>query len=211
MIAVLALYGWYLASPRPTVEVEGGADGTLPGMAAEPLVSHGRPAEPKGSISPQAETLPMAPQRVETPQGPQGAAARSTLSARVLALGGRQTDQGLFMEVPYSELGFPVGRSSLSPGERPVLERITALLLQYPALSLRIAGHTDSSGRAEVNLSLSQERAEAVRDALVRRGVEAGRLQAVGYGESRPIADNATRDGRERNRRIEIYFIEGIE
>ena len=69
---------------------------------------------------------------------------------------------------------------------------------------LVVEGHTDSRGGSEMNRALSQKRAGSVRSALVRLGVEPGRLSAVGYGEQRPVADNDTADGRATNRRIVI-------
>ena len=74
----------------------------------------------------------------------------------------------------------------------------------YDAVEAEIAGHTDSLGDGGYNQSLSEERARVVRDYLVVRGVAAGRLTAAGYGESDPIADNDTEEGRERNRRVEL-------
>ena len=78
-------------------------------------------------------------------------------------------------------------------------------------LSARVEGHSDSAGRDEANLALSQSRADAVKGGLVARGVGAQRIQAVGYGEARPIADNGTRAGRDRNRRIEVYLIGDVD
>ncbi len=75
---------------------------------------------------------------------------------------------------------------------------------QYPQTSTVVEGHTDSVGTDAYNQGLSERRAGAVRDVLVNQyGVESGRVQAVGYGESRPVADNASSDGRAINRRVE--------
>ena len=69
---------------------------------------------------------------------------------------------------------------------------------------LTIEGHTDSRGDADMNEALSRARAQAVRDALAQLGIDGERMSAVGYGETQPIADNATSEGRARNRRIAI-------
>ena len=76
-----------------------------------------------------------------------------------------------------------------------------------PKLKIVIEGHTDSVGAADYNLKLSDERANAVRQALVDRGVESGRMEAIGYGESKPIASNKSRPGRASNRRVEFNIV----
>ena len=83
-----------------------------------------------------------------------------------------------------------------------------ATLQKYPDVKVEAEGHTDSSGADAYNMSLSQRRAEAVRDYLVQRGANAANLTARGFGESRPIADNATREGRAQNRRVTLRIVE---
>ena len=73
-----------------------------------------------------------------------------------------------------------------------------------PGVAVEIAGHTDSDGDAEYNQDLSDRRANAVRDYLISRGVSGSRLSAAGYGESQPVADNATVEGKAQNRRVEL-------
>lgn len=127
--------------------------------------------------------------------------------ADLSALGGRHTEQGILLSLAEEDLRFPVSRAELPTGELPSLDSIAGLLEEYPRLRARIEGHTDSGGREETNLELSQKRADAVKQALVDRGIEAERLVAEGIGEARPIADNATFAGRGKNRRVEIYVI----
>lgn len=84
------------------------------------------------------------------------------------------------------------------------IKALADFMKQYPQTSTVVEGHTDSVGSDSYNQGLSERRASAVRDVLVNQyGVESGRVQAVGYGESRPVADNATADGRAINRRVE--------
>src|SRR5690606_27341660 len=99
---------------------------------------------------------------------------------------------------------FELNSATLTAGARETLRDVAAALLGEPGLRAEIAGHTDSSGADDYNLRLSQQRAEAVRDYLVSEGVEANRLQARGYGEAQPVADNSTDAGRARNRRVEF-------
>ena len=73
-----------------------------------------------------------------------------------------------------------------------------------PALKVRVEGHTDSIGEAAANQELSERRAKAVAEALATLGVDPGRLVPVGFGESRPVADNGTESGRAKNRRVDL-------
>jgi outer membrane protein OmpA-like peptidoglycan-associated protein len=90
-----------------------------------------------------------------------------------------------------------------------VLAKLAGILLIMPELNLRIEGHTDATGSDEYNQRLSERRASAVRDFLAAQGVDMNRMVAVGYGEYRPVADNDTREGRQKNRRVEIVIAEG--
>jgi outer membrane protein OmpA-like peptidoglycan-associated protein len=102
---------------------------------------------------------------------------------------------------------FRVGTVELEPASLPVLDDAARILLENPALRVRITGHTDSLWVPEANLVLSKRRAEAVRDYLVSKGIDRSRLEATGRGETQPIQDNGTREGRAANRRIEFTII----
>ena len=103
---------------------------------------------------------------------------------------------------------FLSGSAQLTTQARAVLAEVTASLAAHPEVRVEIRGFTDSSGPAAANLTLSQHRAEAVRDFLVAQGVENDRVWAVGYGEASPVADNGTAEGRAMNRRIELIQIQ---
>lgn len=103
---------------------------------------------------------------------------------------------------------FASGQSQLKPEARANLQRVVEFVNRFPDKSVLIEGHTDSQGSANLNQVLSQKRAEAVRAALLQDGVAASRLTAVGLGKDRPIADNATSEGRARNRRVEIVVLD---
>ena len=104
---------------------------------------------------------------------------------------------------------FESAMSTLRSDSYPLLDEVATLLLSSPKIQrVRIEGHTDSSGRDEVNMELSIGRADAVRAYLIQKGVAAGRLVAQGFGETQPIADNSTPEGREENRRV-VFVIEG--
>jgi outer membrane protein OmpA-like peptidoglycan-associated protein len=215
LIAALGLYGWYATGIRQDVEVasvadESRVDAVLQRAASEKAALEHQIAEASARIAALEETL-----KAERRQG--GAAPPAPLvapappraiSSLAAELGGRETERGILLDLTDSDLSFPIGKATLPDRDFPVLDRLATLLTQHQTLTARVEGHTDSAGRDEVNLALSQERADAVKQALVERGASAQRIEAVGYGESRPIADNGTRAGRDRNRRIEVYLIE---
>jgi OOP family OmpA-OmpF porin len=101
-------------------------------------------------------------------------------------------------------LNFETDAATLSGTEPESLKAIAAALVAHPTTEVRVEGHTDNTGTADLNRTLSEQRAQWVRRALVDRGVGADRITAVGYGEDRPVASNGTEDGRAMNRRVEI-------
>lgn len=101
-------------------------------------------------------------------------------------------------------LNFGTGDAVIQPDSIPQLEQVVLLLNRNPQLSLSINGHADSQGSAECNMALSLERAQAVVDALREHGIAGERLIAEGFGDTEPVADNATAEGRARNRRVEL-------
>ena len=84
---------------------------------------------------------------------------------------------------------------------------IIQILNEYPTAKFTVEGHTDSVGSDQLNQKLSEERANSVRNFLIDKGIDAGRLTAIGYGEEKPIATNNTRAGRAQNRRVEINLV----
>jgi outer membrane protein OmpA-like peptidoglycan-associated protein len=117
----------------------------------------------------------------------------------------QQTQRGLVISL--SGILFDVGKSTLKAGSQASLERIAGVLTQYPQHQILVEGHTDATGSDELNLQLSRNRASSVRSALVAGGVDASKITAEGYGESRPVASNDTREGRQQNRRVEIVIV----
>jgi outer membrane protein OmpA-like peptidoglycan-associated protein len=101
-------------------------------------------------------------------------------------------------------INFDTGKSDIKPESQAVVEQIAKLLSDNPNLSISIEGHTDSVGTPAANKTLSEQRARAVMSAVVKTGIPAGRLSAVGWGQEKPLADNRTEEGRAKNRRVEI-------
>jgi outer membrane protein OmpA-like peptidoglycan-associated protein len=102
---------------------------------------------------------------------------------------------------------FDTGKASLKTESVSVFVDIIKILNEYPNAKFTVEGHTDSVGSEKLNQQLSEKRANSVRDFLIKEGIGADRLTAVGYGESRPIASNNTRAGRTQNRRVEINLV----
>ncbi|MCH2413904.1 MAG: OmpA family protein [Acidimicrobiales bacterium] len=102
---------------------------------------------------------------------------------------------------------FGSGGDRITEDSVPTLELIAEFLVANPSVRVQIIGHTDSDGEEDANLTLSRIRAEAVRAQLIARGVEAERLTPLGMGEYDPVADNVTREGKARNRRIEFLVL----
>jgi len=114
----------------------------------------------------------------------------------------RDLDSKGFVDV-YG-INFDIGKSHVKPESYPVIEQITIYLKENPKTRILIEGHTDNTGKDASNLKLSDKRAEAIKAEIVKRGIDAGRMETVGYGSSKPIADNKTADGRTQNRRVTI-------
>lgn len=104
-------------------------------------------------------------------------------------------------------VNFESGTADLTAESKPILDGAAKSLKDFPAVRLRIEGHTDSSGDAAENQRLSEARAKTVKDYLVEKGVAADRLETQGLGPDKPIANNKTREGRAENRRIEFHLI----
>src|SRR5206468_8729616 len=99
---------------------------------------------------------------------------------------------------------FDTGKATIKPESAATLQTIAEVLKTDAALKLEIQGHTDNVGAPAANMKLSQERAAAVKAHLVQTGVAADRLTTAGFGDTKPVADNSTDEGRAQNRRVEL-------
>ena len=99
-------------------------------------------------------------------------------------------------------VNFESNSDRLRPGATAILDEVVATLMKYPEITFEIQGHTDSDGAAEYNEGLSARRAQTVHDYLASKGVDVSRMSVRGYGESQPIADNSTAEGKAQNRRV---------
>jgi outer membrane protein OmpA-like peptidoglycan-associated protein len=130
---------------------------------------------------------------------------RETLQRQLnLILETRETARGLVANM--SDVLFDTASASLKPGPREKLARVAGVLLAYPALQIAVEGHTDSVGDDDDNQALSERRAASVRHYLVSQGISQQTIDAMGFGESRPLVTNTTAAGRQQNRRVELVI-----
>jgi outer membrane protein OmpA-like peptidoglycan-associated protein len=106
------------------------------------------------------------------------------------------------------KVNFEFAKAELLPQSKTLLDDVAKALAEHPEIEkIRIEGHTDNDASNLYNMRLSQKRAAAVRSYLISKGIEAGRMESQGFGEDKPVADNATEEGREQNRRVEIHIL----
>lgn len=129
---------------------------------------------------------------------PMGAAdnlVNKTIELKNIAIGSKIALRNIF---------FDHGKATLRPESNAELDRLVKLMKDVPNLKIEISGHTDNTGSATVNETLSQQRAEAVVTFLTNKGIPASRMKARGYGSAKPVASNNSEDGRQQNRRTEF-------
>lgn len=114
----------------------------------------------------------------------------------------RDSARGLIVNM--SDVLFDTGQYTLKPGAREKLAKVSGIVLSHPGLRIDVEGHTDSVGRDEYNMKLSENRANAVRSFLVSQGISPELLTGKGFGKTKPVADNSTASGRQMNRRVEM-------
>lgn len=102
---------------------------------------------------------------------------------------------------------FDSGQATLKASSYPALNDLVEVLKLKNTMQIEIAGHTDDVGNAQLNMKLSQARANKVKDYLVKKGIQAARITAKGYGDTKPVADNWSEEGRQKNRRTEVIII----
>jgi OOP family OmpA-OmpF porin len=176
--------GWYLGNETPAPDgkeeaIYGGA-GAILGASTGYLICRAMADE----APPPPAPAPARP----APPPPAPAPAPEAAEERIVLRG----------------VNFDFDKADIRPDAAVILDEAASLLNDNPGRSVSVGGHTDSVGADAYNQSLSERRAAAVKDYLVGRGVDAGRLSTTGYGESNPIASNDTADGRALNRRVEL-------
>jgi len=155
------------------------------------------------TASADAEQSRMAAQaQLAAAQAAQANAAK--LQNQLAELQAKQTDRGLVLTL--GDVLFDTGRAELKAGAFRTVDRLATFMRDHPERALAVEGYTDSVGSDALNMTLSQRRADAVRAALLERGVDGARITTSGLGKASPVASNDTAEGRQRNRRVEIVI-----
>jgi len=126
------------------------------------------------------------------------------VQAELDALKATPTPRGMVLTL--GDVLFDTGKAELKPGASRNLEQLAQFLAEHPQRRVQVDGFTDSIGTDSYNLELSQRRADAVREALIARGVDASRIGTEGYGKGYPVASNSDSGGRQLNRRVEVVI-----
>ena len=106
------------------------------------------------------------------------------------------------------KVNFEFAKAELLPASKTLLDQVAKILEEHPEIEkVRIEGHTDNEASDGYNMKLSNNRAKAVRAYLISKGIDGKRMEAKGFGEGKPVADNGTPEGREENRRVEIHIV----
>jgi outer membrane protein OmpA-like peptidoglycan-associated protein len=155
--------------------------------------SDGRDAPPATATTAPPVTAPIADRQTEAQQ----------FAEQVVNLGGMQSNDALKMVLGGER--FARGSGEFQAGDK--IDAVAQLLKDRPEARVMIEGYTDDRGGNAVNQRLSEQRADAVRQALVQRGVDAGRIEVAGRGSAQPVASNETAEGRAQNRRVELTFV----
>jgi outer membrane protein OmpA-like peptidoglycan-associated protein len=156
----------------------------------------------------QAEQAKSAAER-EAAKAAKAKAESDQLMKELASLKAQQTERGIVLTI--GDVLFATGKADLSANADKSVAKLAEFLKKNPNRNVLIEGHTDSVGKDDSNLALSQKRADSVKDKLVAGGIEAGRITTVGYGKKFPMASNDTKAGKAQNRRVEVVILnEGV-
>jgi len=196
--ALLASCASYEPSPGRDTGIGAATGAAIGAMAHASNRTHGAVAGAAiGALGGYIWSSHMAKQKRDMEVATQGTGVEVTQTA----------DNQLKLNVP-SDVSFDTGRADIKPAFSPILTKFAQTLSENPATTVRIIGHTDSTGSDAINDPLSVNRAVAVRNYLTARGVASNRIAIDGRGSREPIADNGTDAGRAQNRRVDIFVAE---
>jgi outer membrane protein OmpA-like peptidoglycan-associated protein len=156
----------------------------------------------------EAEQARMAA-RAEAERAAKAKAEADQLMRELSDLKAKQTERGIVLTI--GDVLFATGKADLSSDALRSVDKVSDFLQKYPNRNVLIEGHTDSVGSEEYNLTLSERRADSVKESLTSRGIPEGRIATKGYGKKYPVASNDTAAGKQQNRRVEVIILnEGV-
>jgi OmpA-OmpF porin, OOP family len=204
-LVLTAVTLWALLAPRvapaPAAPASAEPQPAPPAATAEEAAPPAAGAAEPGTLGPMVERELQGGGKVTVPE--------RGVEGRLLAFiadAGQPVDRTTWFD--FDRLTFDTGKATLGAASQEQLAAVAAILAAYPAVKLKIGGYTDNVGDAAFNQRLSEERARNVSAALAGLRVDPARLAAEGYGEQFPVGDNATAEGRARNRRISMRVTE---
>ena len=175
----------------------------------KPVEGQKKPAEEPATVKSEADERAAAEERARTDEARRQVAEREKAQADLLVRlqqierSARVEPRGIILTLPGG-VYFDSGRSDVKPGARERLARIGQALAGASDRKILVEGHTDSTGKAEFNMKLSELRAESVKAVLVENAVSPDRIETHGYASTKPVATNDTPAGRSQNRRVEV-------
>ncbi|MFI4880021.1 MAG: OmpA family protein [Steroidobacterales bacterium] len=194
------------STPAAPAPVAAAADTTAPAPAAP------APAAPAADATPPANPAWAAlgeMTRVKLPDGTELNIPANGVESKLIAyLNDPNSAIAGDKWFDFDRLLFDTGKATLQPASQEQVNNVGAILKAFPKVKIRLGGYTDNTGNAAANVKLSEARANGVMAELVKLGTDAGRMSAKGYGEEHPVADNATEEGRAKNRRISMRVTE---
>jgi outer membrane protein OmpA-like peptidoglycan-associated protein len=165
-------------------------------------------AERAGKAKAEAEQARMAA-RAEAERAAKAKAEADQLMRELSDLKAKQTERGIVLTI--GDVLFATAKADLSSDALRSVDKLADFLQKYPSRNVLIEGHTDSVGSEEYNLTLSERRADSVKESLTSRGIPEGRIATKGYGKKYPVASNDTAAGKQQNRRVEVIILnEGV-
>ena len=202
IVAILVLAAFLMSCAGATQQERGARTGAILGAASGALLGQAIGKDTKATVlgaAIGAAAGGVAGHQIGAYMDRQEAELRNAMAQSEAA--SIQREQNILTATFKGDVMFDFDSSILKPGAYAELDRVAKILNNYPQTSIRVEGHTDSTGSESYNQALSERRAETVQSALVQRGVDPMRIEAVGFGESQPISsDNAT------NRRVNIVI-----
>jgi outer membrane protein OmpA-like peptidoglycan-associated protein len=147
--------------------------------------------------------------RAEAEKAAKAKAESDQLTRELSDLKAKQTERGIMLTI--GDVLFATGKADLSPEAMRSVDKLAEFLQKYASRNVLIEGHTDSVGSDELNLTLSQKRADSLKEALLGKGIVGDRITTIGYGKKYPVASNDTVAGKQQNRRVEVSILnEGV-